>query len=124
MKKKESISPRFLYPMTTIESIDPDVLKRVVCEMRSGSEFPAIKVIEFDNFYFIVDGDYEMLAANIIGISQVDIEIENGNMETFWLSESSIKEQLKSIGMNAIYDFEAIGGFKYSEYPVYYKGGC
>ena len=31
-----------------------------------------------------------------------------------------IEKQLKAVGRNALYDFEALGGFNYSEYPAFY----
>lgn len=122
MNGKKSVSPRILYPMTTIESINPDTLDYVVQEMKKGADLPVIGVVDFRGYYIIWDGNYEMLAANIIGKSQVDIEVIPWDQQKNWLSEENIKKQLKAVGLNALYDFEALGGFKYSEYPVFYKG--
>ena len=123
MNEIRSISPKKLYPMTTIKSIHPDTLERVVHEIRSGSYTPIIEVAEFRGYYIILNGNYQMLAANIAGKSQVDVEIVSRDQKNTWLSEKNIEEQLEIVGMNALYDFEALGGFKYSEYPDFYKGG-
>ncbi len=123
MNKIKSISPKVLYPMITIESINPDTLERVTHEIKKGADMPIIRVIEFGGYYIIWSGNYEMIAANIVGKSQVNVEIVPWEQKNSWLSEANIEEQLATVGMNALYDFEALGGFKYSEYPVFYRGG-
>ncbi|HJD48451.1 MAG TPA: hypothetical protein H9909_16545 [Candidatus Mediterraneibacter norfolkensis] len=119
---KKSVDPKILYPMTTIEFINPDTLQHLVREVKNGMSLPTIKVIDFKGYYIIYDEEYSMLAANIIGKEQVDIEILSGIQTASWLSEESLEKELKAVGLNALYDFEALGGFKYSEYPVFYKG--
>ena len=123
MNEIKSVSPTILYPMITIESINPDTLNRVVQEIKNGTDIPVIEVVDFRGYYITLEGTYEMLAANIIGKSQVDIEIIPLNQPRNWISEEDILEQLKAVGMNALNDFEALGGFEYTEYPVFYKGG-
>lgn len=120
---KKSVSPKTLYPMITIESIDPNTLKHAVQKIEEGVTIPVIEVIDFRGYYLIWNGDYEMLAANIVGKSQVDIEIISCREPNTCLSEEKIEKQLKTIGMNALYDFEALGGFEYLEYPIFYKRG-
>lgn len=61
-----------------------------------------------------------MLAANITGKEQIDIEVIPWHQQKNWLSEENIEKQLKAVGRNALYDFEALGGFNYSEYPAFY----
>lgn len=121
MNVKKRVSPRVLYPMTTIESIVPKVLEHIIQEIKKGAGIPAIRVVDFKGYYIIWEGNYEMLAANIVGKEQVDIEIISLNQQADWLSEENLEEQLKAVGMNAIYDFEALGGFKYLEYPTFYE---
>ena len=123
MNEIKSVSPNVLYPMTTIASINPHTLQKVVYEIKNGVDMPLIQVIEFGGYYFIWNGNYEMIAANMVGKLQVDVEIIPLEQQNSWLSEEGIEEQLKTVGMNALYDFEALGGFKYPEYPVFYKGG-
>ncbi len=123
MHEIKSVSPKVLYPMTTIESINPDTLERVTRDIKNGADMPIIRVIEFKGYYIIWDGDYEMIAANIIGKSKVNVEVVPLEQQNSWISEENIAEQLAAVGMNALYDFEALGGFNYSEYPSFYKGG-
>lgn len=123
MNEIKSVSPKVLYPMTTIESINPDTLKRTVYEIKNRESMPIIQVIKFRGYYIILNGNYEMIAANIVEKPQVNVEIVPWEQQDNWLSEENITEQLAAVGMNALYDFEALGGFKYPEYPVFYKGG-
>ena len=123
MHERKSVSPKVLYPMTTIESINPDTLERVILDIKNGTDMPIIRVIEFKKYYIIWDGDYGMIAANIIGKSKVNVEVVPLEQQNSWVSEENIAEQLAAVGMNALYDFEALGGFNYSEYPSFYKGG-
>ncbi|TGY88058.1 hypothetical protein E5329_26005 [Petralouisia muris] len=123
MHEIKSVSPKVLYPMTTIESINPDTLERVILDIKNGTDMPIIRVIEFKKYYIIWDGDYEMIAANIIGKSKVNVEVVPLEQQNSWVSEENIAEQLAAVGMNALYDFETLGGFNYSEYPSFYKGG-
>ena len=123
MHEIKSVSPKVLYPMTTIESINPDTLERVIKKIKNGTDMPIIRVIEFKKYYIIWDGDYGMIAANIIGKSKVNVEVVPLEQQNSWVSEENIAEQLAAVGMNALYDFEALGGFNYSEYPSFYKGG-
>lgn len=123
MHEIKSVSPKVLYPMTTIESINPDTLERVTRDIKNGADMPIIRVIGFKGYYIIWDGDYEMIAANIIGKSKVNVEVVPLEQQNSWISEENIAEQLAAVGMNALYDFEALGGFNYSEYPSFYKGG-
>ena len=75
MNTLKLISPTVLYPMTTIDSINPETLKRVTQEARNGGEIPTIKVLEFKGYYIILDGVYEMIAANRVGKQQISVEI-------------------------------------------------
>ncbi|MCI8300234.1 MAG: hypothetical protein HFI69_07775 [Lachnospiraceae bacterium] len=123
MHEIKSVSPKVLYPMTTIDSINPDTLERVTLDIRNGTDMPIIQVIEFRGYYIIWDGNYEMIAANIIGKSKVNVEVVPLEQQNSWASEENIAKQLAAVSMNALYDFEALGGFNYSEYPGFYKGG-
>lgn len=123
MNEIKHVSPKILYPMTTIESINPDTLRRVINRIKEGTEMPIIEVIEFKGYYIIWSGNYEMLAANITGKSQIDVEIISLDQKKYQFSEEKIRQQLAAVGINALYDFEALGGFKYPEYPSFYQGG-
>lgn len=123
MGNRKRISPKMLYPMTTIESINPDSLKFMVQEIEAGNTILPIQVIDFKGYYIILEGNYEVLASNIKGIHEVEIEVVDWKKDDFYFSENDIREQLRIVGMNALYDFETIGQFKYIDYPEFYKGG-
>lgn len=115
------LNPKCLYPMCTVESVNPERLKTVLDRMRIGRETGRITVISYGGFYFILEGYYEMLAANILKMSAVDVEVRDRAETEYYKADDNLEIQLKKIGMNALYDFEAIGKFQYGTYPEYYK---
>lgn len=117
------VKPNSLYPVVTLESINPQILNQVIESMREEMKIASIKVICYKGYYFILEGNYEMLAANIIRLQSIFIEILDRSKIGFWDKDENVEEQLKTIGMNALYDFEAVGKFTYSEYPKLYKRG-
>lgn len=119
--ERKWVRPDNLYPVATIESIDPLVLNKVKECVRNGEKLSPIKVICYDGYYFILEGNYEMLAANIMRQPEIEIEILNRLELDFWNKDENIKEQLKIVGMNTLHDFEGIGGFIYAKYPELYK---
>ena len=121
MKVRKRVCPKSLYPMITIESIDPNILNNVVKEIKNGIEIGPIKVVDFKGYYFIWEGNYEMLASNIVGKTSIEIEVISLDERKNWVSDENMETQLKAVGKNALYDFEALGGFHYSEYPAFYN---
>ncbi len=59
---------------------------------------------------YLLDGSYEMLAANILN-KNMDVEIIDRTDITFWKIDENIEETLQAIGISTLYDFEVIGGF-------------
>lgn len=119
--KKKCVNPQKLYPLVTIESLDPKKLDNTVSMMNSGKIMRSIEVIVYEGYYFILEGNYEMLAANILKMPLVDVEIIDRKKMEFWKNDLNLENQLQCIGMNAVYDFEGIGGFEYDECPVWYR---
>ena len=120
--EREWVKPNNLYPVVTLESINPQMLDKVVEDMKKGIKVSPVKAIRYEKYYYILEGNYEMLAANIMKKQSIEIEIVNRLNLNFWNTEENIKNQLKAVGMNALYDFESIGRFTYSEYLSLYKG--
>ena len=122
MNDKKQISPKQLYPLNKIEYVNPEQLKKTVETMRDGEtdEF-WVEVIEYQGFYFIYEGDYIMLAANIVEQPYVNVEVLNRKKLGFWKNDDELKYQLSCIGMCALHDFEDVGRFRYAEYPDWYK---
>lgn len=118
--KKMFLSPDKLYPMTGINSIDPEILQQMVETMKAGGKVRPVKIMLFKGDYYILEGHYEMLAANVLK-RELEAEAVNAEELSFWKDEDNILFQLQAVGMTALYDFEAVGGFRYKSYPPYYK---
>ena len=54
-------------------------------------------------------------------IKEICVEIVDNKQYSFWNNDENIIDTLRSIGMSTLYDFEAVGGFTYPQYPDYYK---
>lgn len=98
------VSPNKLYPLTTIASIVPHTLQFV-----------------YNGNMYMMDGNYEMLAANIINKESVDVEVMDRTELPFWNIDENIKDTLQAVSISALYDFEAVGGFMYEDYPIEHK---
>ena len=120
---KKLVDPTCLYPLVSIESISPEILKQTVEAMKCDQINATVEVMEYAGYFFILEGNYIVLAANILHKEKIEVEYVERADVSFWNKEECFKEQLTSIGMNALYDFEALGGFRYAEYPDLYKGG-
>ena len=117
------VKPSCLYPMITLNELDPKIISNTVETLKNEIMITPIKVMRYKGYFFVLEGIYDMLAANIIKKQSVPIEISDSFDTDLWEKAENIEEQLKSIGMNALYDFEEMGGFTYSEYPSLYKRG-
>lgn len=117
----KKINPKELYPLIKLETIPPDSLRDTIKRYAEGQMDALIKVIEYGGFYYIYEGNCEVIAACIEDKQTVDIELLDRSKIPFWNDDKNLEDQLASIGMNAVYDFEAMAGFKYSEYPRWYK---
>ena len=116
------VSPRRLYPLTSFSSIDPHILEQVIFRMKNGETVPPIKVLEFDENLYIVEGNYEMLSANILKRSTVEVDVVERVAMPFWKDDSIFISTLKTVGISTLFDFEGVGGFEYETYPRYYMG--
>lgn len=123
MQNSIRINPRLLYPLVSIESIDPQLLSCTVDKFNTATDDFVIQVLDFQGYYFILDGVYEALAASILNRAEVEISIVDRDRINFWGKDENVIGQLRAIGMNAVYDFEALGGFKYASYPSFYREG-
>lgn len=114
------MKPNKLYPLVTIASIDPETLKKTVESLADNKDTQAIKAINYNGKMFILEGNYELLAANILNKESVDVEIIDRNNIPFWNIDENLEDTLQAVGISTLYDFEAIGGFTYDEYPAEY----
>lgn len=117
------VKPNKLYPLTTIASVNPQTLQKTVELLTKNVNIHTIKSFIYNGNMYMLDGSYEMLAANILNKENVDVEIVDKADISFWNIDENIEETLQAIGISALYDFEAIGGFTYENYPAEYKRG-
>lgn len=115
------VKPNKLYPLTTIASVAPQTLQKTVKLLTENIDIHTIKSFIYNGNMYMLDGSYEMLAANILNKEDVDVEIIDRTGIPFWNIDENIEKTLQAIGISALYDFEAIGGFTYENYPAEYK---
>ncbi|MDE6530238.1 MAG: hypothetical protein K2K96_05620 [Lachnospiraceae bacterium] len=116
------VKPNKLYPLTTIDSVVPHTLQKTVELLTENIDIHTIKSFVYNGNMYMLDGSYEMLAANILNKENVDVEIIDRTNIPFWNIDENIEKILQAIGISALYDFEAIGEFTYENYPAEYKG--
>lgn len=113
--------PNRLYPLTAITSVEPETLQKMIKLLAENIDVHSIKSFIYKGNMYMIDGDYEMLAANILNKKSVDVEIVDRKDIPFWNVDRNLEENLHAIGISALFDFETIGGFTYDKYPVEYK---
>ena len=122
MNNQKLISPRELYPTESFVFIRDDELQFYIKEFKMNKEHMVKPwVFYFVNNYYILKGHHVVLAAAMINIEELVVEVVDRTQLSFWENDDNVKETLKSIGLSTLYDFETIGGFTYQSYPDYYK---
>lgn len=121
--KREKVAPNRLYPLVSFSTIDPEMLEDVTNAMKQGIEIEPIKILQYAGEMFVLEGNYEMLAANILKWPEVEIEVVDREALSFWKNEENLLDNIKSISISTLYDFEGVGGFVYDSYPPYYRRG-
>ena len=120
-KNEVLISPQKLYPTESLVFIKNDRLQFYIDEYKKGANLEKPVVFLFDNNYYILKGHHLVLAAAMAQVTEICVEVEDYKQYLLWSDEETIKENLRSIGMSTLYDYETIGGFTYETYPEYYK---
>ena len=110
-----------LYPLVTIDSIDPEVLNEAVSKERVENRDKEIIVAEYEGDLYVVKGIYEVLAAGILGKQYINVDVFDFHMLPGIKGEEDIKNRIGAISLSKLYDFETVGGFRYEKYPVYYE---
>lgn len=122
MNNQKLISPRELYPTESFVFIRNDELQFYIKEFKMNKEHMVKPLVfYFENNYYILKGHHVVLAAAMINIEELVVEVVDRTQLSFWENDDNVKETLKSIGLSTLYDFETIGGFTYQSYPDYYK---
>lgn len=110
-----------LYPTVSLVSVRPERIEELVHVLKKDGSDTEIVAIIYDEHYYIVEGHAQLLAAAYLGAKHVCIYIVDYKDIPIYSEPKKIESTLSSVGMSTLYDFEGIGGFKYSEYPNYYK---
>lgn len=110
-----------LYPTASLFSIAPERIKELTHVLKKDGTDTEIIATEFDGHYYIVDGHEQVAAASFLGAEKVMVYLIDYKEHAFFSKPGNLENTLSSIGMTAIYDFEAICGITYGEYPLYYK---
>lgn len=116
-----SVSPTELYPVTKLELCDPQTLQRAIDKMKNNNDPVTIRGIEYKGNIYILDGQCEMLAANILDKTAVTVELLDRKQIPFWCSDKTLQETLRTLGTSTLHDFEAVGRFTYEKYPLEYR---
>lgn len=118
---KKMIKIDKLYPTESIFSIDSEKIKKLTNVLDADGSNTEVVAIIYGGYYFIVQGHEQVAAASYLGAKQVMVYLMDYRKHSFYSKESNIESTLSSLGMTAIYDYEAICGITFSEYPSYYK---
>lgn len=121
LKNEMLISPQKLFPTESFVFIKNDILQYYIEEYKKGGILEKPLVFLFDKNYYILKGHHLTLAAIMAQIKEICVEIVDNKQYSFWNNDENIIDTLRSIGMSTLYDFEAVGGFTYPQYPDYYK---
>ena len=116
----EKIKPTKLYPLISLKAIDSNLLDSTISRIKKREIIPMVKAFKYYGDLYIIDGYYEMLAANLLNYDVIDVEIVDRKSIPIWKKSKEVTNTLKDIGRSALYDFEAVGDFKYNKYPKKY----
>lgn len=113
-------SPNQLYPLESSVCVNAETLNKAVEQIKQGKEL-MVTALKSAGILYLLEGTYEMLAANILRIPRIKVAIMDVSNTPFWKEEGRLREVVSSISVASLYDYEAIGGFKYEMYPSEYR---
>lgn len=111
-----------LYPTKSLVHITPERIQKLLGLLKKDGSDTEIIAFIYNKHYYIVDGHAQLMAAAYLGAKQVHVYIVNYKELPFYSEDEDIESLLAGIGISTVYDFEGICGFKYLEYPEYYRG--
>ena len=110
-----------LYPTESLVFVEPEAINRIMKMIKTDGSDTEIIAFVFENHYYIYKGHDQLMAAACLHADKVRVFVVDYKDLPFFGDEKNIKNMLADIGMSTIYDFEGMCGFKYSEYPEYYR---
>lgn len=117
---EKMVLPKTLYPTESLFSIKENKILFYMKCLKENIVTENIEVFLFKGNYHILEGHHKMLAANRMQLAEIVVDVIDIPTDTFWSKQENIIDNFKEIGMTALYDFEAVGGFVYDNYPNYY----
>lgn len=115
------ISPKNVYPTQKITEMSDktfDDYRRLPIE-----KYLPIDILVYGGYHFVVNGNHRVLAAMNENHKVIPARIMHDEEFPFYTKEENILKQLKAVSLVAVHDFEAIGKFRYNDYPSYYGDG-
>lgn len=110
-----------LYPTESLAFIEPELIKQISEMIKADGTDTEIIAFLFEGHYYIFKGHAQLMAAAFLHADKVRIFLVDYKELSFFGNENNIKSTLADIGMSTIFDFEGICGFRYPEYPEYYR---
>ena len=122
MSVVEEINLENLYPLDSMELLDPMQIENAKKEVENEKTESIISVIQYNGIHLILEGIYKVIAYARLGRAKIGVQVIDRKNLSFWSIDSNVSSQLKYLGKNTLYDFEAISGIKYAVFPKEYTG--
>lgn len=117
----KKVLPQLLYPTETIAAIDDKRVKQCYDAYVSGKgQICDVLVVQYEDCFYIYAGHEQVIAAVNFDFKELEVIEIDRNTLRFWADANAFVNTLRDIGITAVYDFEAVGGFRYETYPSYY----
>ena len=114
-------TPNLLYPTETIAAIDDKRVKQCYEAYLSGKgQISEVLVVRYEDCLYIYEGHEQVIAAAQLDSKELDVLEIDRKAIGFWADDATFLGTLRDVGITAIYDFEAAGGFRYKNFPSYY----
>lgn len=121
LNKKTIVSVSKLYPTESLASIMPQKIEQYKAIINGNGTQTEIFAFSYKNHYYIAKGHCQFLAAAQGGAKEVAIHLLERSTFRFFSKSENLESTLSSIGKSTLYDFEAIGGFTYDDYPIEFE---
>lgn len=107
------LSPQRLFPTKPIQAINPDQ----VMEWRDKAEDKPIDIMEYNGFYFIVNGHHRVCSAIRRGDKLVPVKMLHADEEGYAEKYNKKVEEISKTPKDYFYDWEESNAMKFLGYP-------
>lgn len=112
-KQEIYLSPQRLFPTRTIQ----DINRNYVMNLKDNADNTPIEIIEFDNYYFIVDGHHRVCSKIQTGEKIVPVTILKTNDKGYVEKYNKRAEEIVRMSKESYYDWENFNEIKFFGYP-------